>query len=392
MNALHKVVLAAATGAISVSIAACGQTFGTLPAGAQAGAAQAQAVSGEIVVKFKSTKGQQALTQSLGLRTVKKVDRLGAVVVKASGDAKDALAKLNADKANVLYAEPNFVYKAFAEDELMPKTWEMAKIEAPAVWPTYTGKGVTVAVVDTGIDYTHPDFGGRVDKGHDFVNNDDDAMDDHYHGTHCAGSIGAGIHNGGIVGVAPEVSLIAVKVLSKTGSGSLEGVANGITYAADRGAQIISMSLGGPSSAQTLEDAVQYAIGKGALVVVAMGNDNTEKPSYPAASKGVMAVGATTSDDTRAYFSNFGAHISVGAPGHNILSTVPGGGYKLLSGTSMATPNVAGLAAVVKQANPGFTAQQIRQRIEQTADDLGEPGFDKQFGYGRINARKAVGL
>jgi subtilisin family serine protease len=150
------------------------------------------------------------------------------------------------------------------------------------------------------------------------------------------------------------------------------------------------MSLGGPSGAKVIEDAVNYARSKGTLVVAAMGNDNSERPSYPAAVPGVMAVGATTSSDTRSSFSNYGKHISIGAPGSDILSTVPRGGYKVLSGTSMATPHTAGLCALVKSQFPSFTADQIRAKIEASADDLGDAGFDKFFGNGRINARKAV--
>jgi thermitase len=373
-------------------------------AGARTADFNAAAVSGEIIVKFKSDAGRQALLQNLGLKTVKKVERINAIVVKGANTKAD-LAALNADK-NVAYAEPNFIAKAFdiapkapsfgfeglrSGDELLEKLWGMTKIEAAAAWAVTKGGGdVKVAVVDTGIDYNHPDFGNRVEKGRDFINNDDDAMDDHYHGTHCAGTIGAGMGNGGVVGVAPDVKMVAVKVLSKSGSGSYEGVANGIIYAADSGSQIISMSLGGPAGSKVIEDAVNYAKGKGALVVAAMGNDNSERPGYPASLPGVMAVGATTSADVRSSFSTYGKHISVGAPGSDILSTLMGGGYKSISGTSMATPHVAGLAALVKATFPNADAAEIRSRIEKSADDLGEPGFDKYFGHGRINAAKAL--
>jgi thermitase len=184
--------------------------------------------------------------------------------------------------------------------------------------------------------------------------------------------------------------LLAVKVLSNEGSGSYDGVANGIIFAADQGAHVISMSLGGPAGSKVIEEAVQYAQGKGSLVVAAMGNENTESPSYPASAPGVMAVGATTKADQRSSFSNFGKHISVSAPGSDILSTVPGGKLDTFSGTSMATPHVAGLAALVKSKFPQANAAEIRSRIEKSADDLGDAGFDKRFGHGRINARKAI--
>jgi thermitase len=362
----------------------------------------AESVPGELIVKFKSAAVRGPKLLNLGLRQVRSIDKVGAVVVKGA-DTKAALAALKAD-ADVAYVEPNYVAKAFdlpsmspsvafgirAEDELLKDCWGMTKINAGEAWKVTTGEKVKVAVVDTGIDYTHPDLAGRVEKGHDFVNNDDDAKDDHYHGTHCAGTIGAGLGNGGVVGVAPNVSMVAVKVLSASGSGSYDGVANGITYAADSGAAIISMSLGGPSSSKALEDAVKYAQSKGVLVVAAMGNNGNESPSYPAAIAGVMPVGATDINDKRASFSQYGKHISVSAPGVDVLSTVPGGGFKKLSGTSMATPHTAGLCALVKAAFPDFTADQIRAKVEASTDDLGDAGFDKYFGTGRINALKAV--
>lgn len=403
-NGKKQFALLTSASVITLALVGCGAAPSALNmAGARGGNFSAQAVPGEVVVKFKDARSRQSLLQKMGLRTVAKVNRLGAVVVKASNPAR-AIAELKRD-ANVLYAEPNYIAKAIglasaaprmgfgvrSEDELLGKLWGMTKIEAAKAWAVTTGSpDVKVAVVDTGIDYNHPDFGGRVAKGFDFINNDDDAMDDHYHGTHCAGSVGAGINNGGVVGVAPNVSMLAVKVLSRSGSGSYAGVANGIIYAADQGSQIISMSLGGPAGSAVIEDAVKHAISKGSLVVAAMGNDNSERPSYPASAPGVMAVGATTSADKRSSFSNFGKHISVGAPGSDILSTMPGGKFRSLSGTSMACPHTAGLAGLVKSANPGFTAAQIQAHIEKSADDLGDKGFDKYYGHGRINAGRAL--
>jgi thermitase len=399
----HFALLTSAS-VVTLALVGCGASPNSLSmAGVRGGNLSAQSVRGEVVVKFKDARSRQAMLQKMGLRTVSKVNRLEAVVVKSANPAQ-TIAALKQD-SSVLYAEPNYIAKAIgvvnpaprlgfgirSEDELLSKLWGMEKTEAAKAWAVTTGSPeVKIAVVDTGIDYNHPDFGSRVAKGYDFINNDEDAMDDHYHGTHCAGTIGAGINNGGVVGMAPNVSMLAVKVLSRSGSGSYAGVANGIIYAADQGSQIISMSLGGPAGSALVEDAVKHAIGKGSLVVAAMGNDNSERPSYPAAAPGVMAVGATTSSDQRSSFSNFGKHISVGAPGSDILSTVPGGKYRSLSGTSMACPHTAGLAGLVKSANPDFTAEQIQAQIEKSADDLGNQGFDKYFGHGRINAARAV--
>ncbi len=400
-NGINKSLLASSAALTVLVATGCGsQSYNVTGVGS--GVLAAQAAPGEAVVKFKNAAARQSLLQKMGLRTISKVGALDAVVVKCS-DVKATVKGLQADP-NVLYAEPNYIAKAVTggqspmlslglraqSDELLGELWGMAKIKAPEAWAIADGSRVKVAVVDTGIDYNHPDFGGRVAKGYDFINNDADAMDDQSHGTHCAGTVGAGLGNGGVVGVAPNVELLAVKVLAANGSGSYSGVAAGITYAADQGSPIISMSLGGPAGSKVIEDAVKYAIGKGSLVVAAMGNDNSERPSYPASAPGVMAVGATTIKDERSSFSNFGKHISVSAPGTNIMSTMPNGKFRALSGTSMATPHVAGLAAMVKSKFPEMNADQIRKQIEATADDLGTAGFDKNFGAGRINALAAV--
>ena len=400
---MNKLVVTS-TLVLAAALAGCGVNPATNRlAGERNGAMAAQSVPGEIIVKFKSANGRQALLQKMGLKTVKKINKVEALVVKATNSA-ETIAALKAD-ANVAYAEPNYIARAIGTrnaapaltfgakggDEMLGKLWGMKKIDAEAAWAVTTGsREVTVAVVDTGIDYKHPDFADHVKNGYDFANDDNDAMDDNAHGTHCAGSVGAAMGNGGVVGVAPNVTMLAVKVLTGEGSGSYAGVAQGIVFAADQGVQVISMSLGGPSSSAAVDEAVKYAMSKGVLVVAAMGNDNSERPSYPAAVPGVMAVGSTTSSDTRSSFSNFGKHISVGAPGSDILSTVPGGGYDTFSGTSMATPHVAGLAALVKSRFPQADAAELKARIEKATDDLGQGGFDKQFGHGRINARKAL--
>ncbi|MNX58910.1 Thermophilic serine proteinase precursor [compost metagenome] len=389
--------------ATALSLAGCGvgTPFTGNTNGTPNAAVNAAAVPGEILVKFRpgiSSNSVKAMSAQLGMKQVGSVNRLGVVTMKVTGDAKATIAKLQ-QNGNVLYAEPN--YMAYASDFKVEKVvndprlaeqWAINKISAPAAWDVNMGsKKTLLAIVDTGVDYNHPDLAGRVDKGYDFINNDEDAMDDQGHGTHCAGIAAAGTNDGvGIAGLAPGVSILAVKVLSASGGGSYESVASGITYAADRGAHVISMSLGGGASSQAIQDAVNYAISKGSLVVAAMGNNGRESKSYPAACDGVMAIGATDINDAKASFSQYGSWISVGAPGHNILSTIPGNKYAVYSGTSMATPYAAGLAALVKDTFPSLTANQIRERIEKSADDVGTAGFDKMFGHGRINAAAAV--
>ncbi|HEY9854918.1 MAG TPA: S8 family peptidase [Stenomitos sp.] len=405
MPARLRLALAASIAAVStVSMLGCGTVPGASLTRDVAQAVRGEAVAQQILVKFKPGAEALDLEQSVG-QTVRTNSRTGMKLIKVRGDVASALAKLQAS-GKVAYAEPNYVIRmadyhveADVNDPMAKDQYTLDKVQARAAWDLSTGSPNTVlAIVDTGVDYTHPDLAGRVLKGHDFVNNDDDAMDDQGHGTHCAGIAAASANNGvGIAGIAPNVTILAVKVLSSSGSGSYEGVANGIIYAADQGAKVISMSLGGPSTSKALEDAVKYAMGKGVAVVAAMGNDGRETVSYPAGVPGVIAVGSTDSADLRSSFSNMGSHISIAAPGSKILSTLPMKAnpigkteYGVLSGTSMATPCAAGLAALVRDKFPSLDIAGVRAKLEQSADDLGTPGFDKSFGFGRINAFKAL--
>jgi hypothetical protein len=218
---------------------------------------------------------------------------------------------------------------------------------------------------------------------------DEDPLDDNGHGTHCAGIIAAAINNSiGIAGLA-QVRIMAEKVLDSGGYGYADWVANGIIHAADSGAKIISMSLGGYGYSELLHEAVKYAYDHGVLIIAAAGNDNTNMKLYPAGYDEVIAVAATDQYDKKAWFSNWGDWIELAAPGVDIYSTVPWG-YQSWSGTSMATPHVSGVAALVWSLHPNKTRDWVRLWLRYTADDLGDPGFDVYYGYGRINARKAV--
>lgn len=261
---------------------------------------------------------------------------------------------------------------------------------------------VTVAIIDTGMSLTHPDLQANLVAGYDFVQNDTTPEDGNGHGSNVGGIVGAPLNGVGVVGVAPQTHLLPVRVLDNSGSGSLSGVANGIRWAADR-AQILNLSLGGTSDSSTLRDAVNYAVGKGRLVVVAAGNCGDSyysyngctymnQPGYPASYDNVFTVAAVNSSDAHASFSNHGTYVDISAPGVQIYSTFRYGGYEYESGTSQASPHVAGLAALIWAKYPSYTAAQVRSRIESTADDLGSSGKDEYYGYGRINAYKALGL
>jgi len=388
------------------------------PSGIQAGAV----VADEVIVKFKAgvpAANIRAAHAKFQAKIALTIAGLGAQVVKLP--AKKSRAELNAivtqykQDPNVEYAEVNGIMTIQRQVSLPPEAlevlklciiqpggfpsddphfaqlWGIMKIRGNCAWDTNIGAGnITVAVVDTGVDYTHEDLAGTVRKGYDFVNDDTDAMDDQGHGTHVAGTIAATLNNNkGVVGVSPNVRILAVKVLDSYGSGSWSTVASGVVYAADKQARVINLSLGGSESTQTVKDAVNYAWKKGVLLACAAGNDGAGDPGYPAAYKNCLAVAATDQNDERASFSQY-APDGVAAPGVSILSSLPGNNYESWSGTSMATPHVAGLAALLFSQNPNRTNRRVREIIQGTTDDIGTAGKDPIFGYGRINASKAV--
>lgn len=271
------------------------------------------------------------------------------------------------------------------------------RIEAPMAWAYSLGSPeITVAVIDSGIDGTHPELRDRVVAGYDFTNDDADPTDDHGHGTHVAGIVAMTANNGvGSAGICPRCSLMPVKVLDANNAGRWSDVAAGIIFAADQGAHIINMSLGGASDSRIVREAVDYATDKGSLVIAAAGNGRTDEPFYPAAYDNVISVSATRNDDSRWSLSNFGSHIDVAAPGYAIFSTHNDQnnyyhGYLFMSGTSMASPHVAGLAGLLWAQDPSRSAEEIRSLILENVDDLGEPGWDVHYGHGRINAHRSL--
>lgn len=289
----------------------------------------------------------------------------------------------------VASATPNFIGgidEVTPDDSSFGTQYAPQKIRAPEAWVIARGNPL-IAVVDTGVDYTHPDLSGKVIKGKDFADNDNDPMDENGHGTHVAGIAGAETDNGiGIAGIAWNSKILAIKIANASGSMTYANMAAGIKSAADRGAKVINCSFSGPTNDATLEDAVTYAVGKGSIVVATSGNLNSSTPRYPGAYSTAFCVGNTTSSDARASTSNFGAHVDIAAPGSSIYSTILGGGYDYKSGTSMAAPAITGSAAVVWSYFPSWTAGQVRARIQKTAVPL--PGL--QLGSGRIDLFEAV--
>lgn len=296
-------------------------------------------------------------------------------------------------------------YPRPAPDPYFSYQYGMSLINADDAWglcTLYAG-GVTIAIIDTGVDLDHPDLQANLLAGYDFADNDAVPEDGEGHGTNVAGIAAAALNGTGVAGVAPTAKILPVRVLDNGGSGYVSDIAAGITYAADH-AQVLNLSLGGIDNSTTIQNAVTYAANtKGRLVIAAAGNcggsnflangcQAQNQTIYPAAYSNVMAVAATTSADTRASFSNVGSYVDIAAPGVSIYNAYPDNVYAAYSGTSQAAPHVAGLAALVWAQNPGYTAAQVWSRITSTAIDLGTAGVDTSFGAGRIDVRQALGL
>jgi subtilisin len=267
----------------------------------------------------------------------------------------------------------------------------VSQVKAPPAWDASRGKGINVAILDTGIDALHPDLAPNVKGAVSFVPGETPA-DGHGHGTHCAGTIGAAINGSGVVGVAPAASLYAVKVLANNGSGQWSWLIAGISWCIQNRMKVLSMSLGGSSAPAALETMCNTAFTNGLLLVAAAGNSGPGMGTVgvPGKYKNVIAVSAIDSANVIANFSSRGPEVEICAPGVNVLSCKPGGGFQTMSGTSMACPHVAGGAAVVWGAHRFATNIQIWNLLGSTADNLGVPGWDPLYGYGRLDVDQAA--
>lgn len=283
---------------------------------------------------------------------------------------------------------------AAANDPLLAQQWGIFAIGADRVWATTTGTGVIVAVVDSGSG-PHPDLAENLLPGRSFSSAgetpDGNDVDTGGHGTHVAGIIAAVANNGiGGSGIAPHAKILPLKVLDQSGQGDARDVASGVRFAADNGAKVINLSLGGASESSSLSQAIQYATDKGALVIAAAGNGGaSEKPKWPAALDLTIAVTAVDSSNTVTSFDQRGDYIDISAPGANIVSTAKGD-YVSQSGTSMAAGFVAGAAALLFAAEPRITNLQVRDILLRTATDIGDPGRDQTFGVGLLNLVAAL--
>lgn len=273
--------------------------------------------------------------------------------------------------------------------------WGVHIVQAPSIWHATKGEGMKVAVLDTGVDLTHPDLAQNIQAYVNFTtDNREDVIDRQGHGSHCSGVIAAIDNQIGVIGIAPNASLYVAKVLGDDGAGSVEWMIQGIDWAIEQQVDIVSMSLGcSEDPGAELYDAIKRARSAGIIIVAASGNESTSC-GWPAAYEEVIAVGAIDQALDKASFSNFSKEVDVAAPGVNIMSTYLNGGYARLSGTSMATPIVAGVVALIqsfsRKNDIQATPELIMQMINQRSVDLGEAGHDVNFGNGLINVFKLI--
>jgi len=349
----------------------------------------------KIMVKLKDGKSFDG--ESLGIKKTtvpKSLQKRNIIVVKVPSDKdfSEILAKLQKDP-NVLDAEPVYTkkLKELPQDPYMREQWYLNKIHMPEAWALGFGQSsVVVAVLDSGVNPNIPDLQGRILKGYDFVNNDNDPNDDNGHGTMVASIIAANANNIGGVGLNWKVQILPVKVADQNGMVDEEDLINGIYYAIDHGADIINMSLGGPEASSLEEDALWEAYNKGLVSVASAGNDSSSTPNYPASYDTVMSVSALDQNDRLASFSNYGNWIDLAAPGVNILAVDKDDHYVLDDGTSFSAPMVTGIAAMIKSHHPDWLPNQIEWAIEKGTDKLGTIEWNDKNGYGRLNAYKAV--
>lgn len=383
-------------------------------------------VPGQLIVEFAPATGstlQSQVLESYNLHLVERLDRTAFVLVEVEPEkALPVVAQELLQHPAIVSAEPNYYRYAHFEpnDPYFSYQWHFPQIQMQAAWDQSTGAGVTVAVVDTGVAYETygsyqqaPDLAGTIFvPGYDFVNDDTHPNDDNSHGTHVAGTIAQTTNNNmGVAGMAFNARIMPVKVLNASGAGTSWQVAQGIRWAADKGANVINLSLGSSTGSSVEKQAVQYAYDHGVTVVASAGNDGAGAVDYPAAYDVVIAVGAVRYDEALAYYSNYGTALDVVAPGGDVTVDQNGDGYGdgvlqqtfnpntknptdfryyFFQGTSMAAPHVAGVVALLIAKGVAATPDHVRAALESTAKDLGNPGWDNTYGYGLIQVADAL--
>lgn len=360
-----------------------------------AAAAPPGAVPDRLLVKPRAG-GHEATVQALfnlvGAREADRIAQIDVRILQVPPAIRDRVLEALQHNPNIEFAEPDYIVEPdlIPNDTYYPSEWHPAKIQAPQAWDITTGSAsVMVAILDSGIDSSHPDLAGRLVPGWNFYDNNSNLADVTSHGTAVAGTAVSDGNNGlGVAAIAWGCYIMPLRITDASGNGSASAITSALTWAADHGARVANISYGNVTKIASIDSAAQYFQSKGGVVTASAGNSGIfdssgDNPHF-------LLVSATLSDDRVASWSNTGNNIDLAAPGGSIVTTLRGGGYGAGTGTSFSAPVVAGVAALVLSVNSGLSGTQLRSLLEQTADDLGPAGWDTGYGWGRVNAYKAV--
>ncbi|MDY0269297.1 S8 family serine peptidase [Trichloromonas sp.] len=356
-------------------------------------------VAGELLVQIHAGAAANAVDgefKRLGATTAQEIPGIKVKRIRINEANHDKVKAALARNPHVAFVEDNFIAQGLLvpSDTTYPSQWHLPKIAAPQGWDLSTGaSGVPIAIIDSGIDADHPDLAAKLLPGYNFLNGTTVTDDLFGHGTAVAGSAGAiGNNAQGVAGVAWDNPLMPMVVLDTSNYATYANIASAIIRAVDQGARVLNISIGGSSSSITLQNAVNYAWSKGAVIVSSAANYSVSTPYYPAACENVLAISSTDKYDALSSFSNYGNWIDLAAPGSIIYTTNRGGGYGAWNGTSFSSPIVAGLAGLIWSTNPELSNAEVVEILKQGADDLGTAGFDTSFGFGRINVYNSLQL
>lgn len=381
---LRKPVLASLVVALGAAL---------LPAQAVA-ADEAQWVPGRLLVQPRAGLSEaefDKIIKKQGGKQVGKIEGINVRVIQlppqASEKAVEALLKNN---KHLKFAERDMIVPHDStNDPYYSKAWHIPKIGAPTAWQTTAGSGVTIAILDSGVDGAHPDLAGKLLPGWNFYDGNSNTADVNGHGTKVAGTAAAASNNAlGVASIAGGAMILPGRVADSTGYATFSKMAAAVTWAADNGARVANLSFSGARGSSSVQSAGQYLKNKGGLLVTSAGNAGVEEAVAP--SDTLLAVSGTTSSDVKASWSSYGSYVDVAAPGAGIYTTSKGGGYASVSGTSFASPATAAVVALMMAANPKLGPDDITKHLFATTVDLGTAGFDKYYGHGRIDAAAAV--
>ena len=352
-------------------------------------------VKSRLLVRPKAGISNAQLDRILAVHGGKRAKHLEAInvhIIELPATANEmAVLKSLHSNPHIAFAEPDAVLapSLVVNDPYFTQEWHLAQISAPAAWDSRTGTGITIAILDSGVDLTHPDLSAQLVPGWNMYDNNSNTADVYGHGTNTAGTAAAAGNNAaGVAGVAFGSKIMPIRITDTAGSGYYSTAANGITWAADHGARVASISFLGVTASSTVLSAAQYMRSKGGVVVAAGGNTGALE-TFPATDY-ITSVAATDSTNSITGWSSYGSFIDVAAPGVNILTTANGGGYSGVSGTSFSTPVVAGVYALMMSANPTLPPTQLDGVLFSTATDIGVAGKDDRSGWGVVNASAAV--